>query len=81
MNDKPDYNNFLFKKVVDHLIWKTKAVYKDNLQADYSKFDTMKYFCEESTISLLARIYIAHLDNAAFQECVFSMAKSRTDEV
>ena len=44
-----------------------------------AKFDTMKFFREEGTekwptITILARIHFSKMDNAAFQERVFSTA-------
>ena len=46
-----------------------------------AKFDTRKYYREYATekypaISMLARIHFSRMDNAAFQERVFSVAAS-----
>lgn len=81
LNDKPDYDKFLFEKV-DDIIWKKKRNSETKTVSIFeliSKFDTMKYFRESGTkdyptISMLARIYFSRLDNAAFQERVFSTA-------
>jgi len=50
-----------------------------NFKEIVAKFDTMKFFREEGTekwptITILARIHFSKMDNAAFQERVFSTA-------
>jgi hypothetical protein len=74
MKDVPDWNKFLLDDVA--------PINKTLLIGDViSKFDTRKYYREFATdkypaISMLARIHFSRMDNAAFQERVFSTAAS-----
>lgn len=74
MNDEPDWNKFLLDEVPPI---KKPLVLFDVI----SKFDTRKYYREFATdkypaISMLARIHFSRMENAAFQERVFSTAGS-----
>ena len=69
-------NPFLFDKVerMPEAIWAEISIEKI-----ISSFDAMKYFCMKGhegypAVTMLAQIHFAKLDNAGFQERVFSTA-------
>ena len=78
-------NQFLFDKAESS----TETIGDEiSIERIISSFDTMKYFRKKGhedypSVTMLARIHFARLDNAAFQERVFStaslvMSKSQT---